>query len=494
MPRHEGKTRGRARLEPAQRAVVLAQWPTGHLASDLDANAAFLAGQPSFGSAQRRAHAAGLPLLQPRCGVAGAADQQALLLALRDAGARVLSYQVDSLTRSNDYPAAERAIHESRSAARPVLNGFPAVNHGVPVLRDIISALGVPVQTRHSTRDPRLLAEISYAGGVTSYEGGPVCYNIPYHRRLSLPESLAHWAYVDRLTGLYHERYGIRLDREFFGVLTATLLPPSIAIAIDVIEMLLAVRLGVKSVSLGYAEQGNRVQDIAAVRVLRTVAERMLCERGYGDVDVFTVFHQYMAAFPADPERAADLIQASAGTAMLSGATRVMVKTTAEATGVPRLQDNAEALALALAGVRDAAGSPADECRIGAEESVIGQEVGCILGSVLRREGDLAADVVRAFACGLLDVPFAPSVYNRGEVLTVRDVDGAVRFLSAGGLALSPGLRAFHEEKVTERRRAEGLTGNEAHLLIERDVLRVPRGDYVRWPLSARAARAARSA
>jgi methylaspartate mutase epsilon subunit len=39
------------------------------------------------------------------------------------------------------------------------------VSHEVRLLRRIAQGVRAPFQTRHSTRDPRLLAEISYAGG-----------------------------------------------------------------------------------------------------------------------------------------------------------------------------------------------------------------------------------------------------------------------------------------------------------------------------------------
>ncbi|HEX7733725.1 MAG TPA: hypothetical protein VF458_02640 [Ktedonobacteraceae bacterium] len=73
----------------------------------------------------------------------------------------------------------------------------------------------------------------------------------------TLEESIKTWQYMDRLTGLYYERFGIVLDREFFGVLTGTLIPPCLAIMVNIIEALFAVAQGVKSISLGYAEQGN---------------------------------------------------------------------------------------------------------------------------------------------------------------------------------------------------------------------------------------------
>ena len=64
-----------------------------------------------------------------------------------------------------------------------MLNGFPAVNHGVSGCRESRGSVNVPVQVRHGTPDARLLTEIAYAGGFTSYEGGGISYNLPYCKK-----------------------------------------------------------------------------------------------------------------------------------------------------------------------------------------------------------------------------------------------------------------------------------------------------------------------
>jgi methylaspartate mutase epsilon subunit len=473
-------------LERARREV-LETWKTGHAARSLDENAEFLARQPSFVKAQDGVRAKLPPILvQPRSGVSLVRPQIKLFKAFKSAGADVLSYQVDSLTRNNNYAGAEEAIRESRASGVSSINGFPVVNHGVPGLRRVVAEVKTPLQTRHSTRDPRLLAEISYAGGVTSFEGGAICYNIPYYRDYPLDESVNAWQYVDRLTGLYHERFGIVLDREFFGTLTATLIPPCLAIVVNVIQAVLAVKQGVKSVSLGYAEQGNRVQDVATIRTLAPVAERVLGNLGHTDVRVSTVFHQYMAAFPETPERSRELIYNSAITAALSGATRVIAKTCVESLRIPTVADNAEAINLVRRGVADAASMAVDESSVAAECAVIEREVHAILESIVHcGRGSIAAGVVEGFRRGFLDVPFSPSIHNRGEVVTARDSDGAVRFLSTGNLQLDRESKDFHRAKMQERRRAGGLLSDKQnYLLVERDVLQIARGQYERWPLS----------
>jgi methylaspartate mutase epsilon subunit len=468
------------------RREVLQHWKTGRRAADLQENAEFLARQPSYPKLQEAVNAGAQPMLiQPRSGVPLLREQIKLFKAFASAGARVLSYQVDSLTRNNNYARAEEAIRDSAAAGVATINGFPVINHGVPGLRRVIREVGTPLQTRHSTRDPRLLAEISYAGGVTSFEGGAICYNVPYYKFYPLDESIRAWQYVDRLTGLYYEKFGIVLEREFFGTLTATLIPPSLAIVTNLIESLLAVRQGVKCVALGYAEQGHRAQDVAAVRTMRQMTADVLGRLGHRDVQINTVFHQYMAAFPQSRERAAELIYNSGVTAGLSGATRVITKTPAEAITIPTLADNLEGLDLARRGVAAAATTALDAARVEEECALIRREAEAIFEQVVHAGGGcIAQGVVEGFRSGCLDIPFSPNAYNRGEVMTGRDVEGAVRYLSFGNLPFDRELRQFHVEKMQERRRAEGLPNpKQNYLLIERDVLQLSRGEYQGWPL-----------
>lgn len=469
------------------RAEVLQLWKTGAQARHLEENAEFLGRQPSFADLQARANRGERGMLvQPRCGVPLVEGQLRLFRAFRGAGVPVLSYQVDSLTRAGNYAGAEEAVRESRATGVSTLNGLPLINHGVAPLRRIASDIRVPLQVRHSARDPRLLAEIGYASGATSFEGGAICYNIPYYKSYPLAESIRSWQYVDRLTGIYHERFGIVLDREFFGPLTATLIPPSIAIATGILEVILAVQQGVRCVSPGYAECGHRSQDIAAVRTLRAMTEEVLLNLGYRDVQVNTVFHQYMAAFPNDPERAEQLIFASAVTAGLSGATRVIVKTPAEAYRIPTLEDNLHGIGLVMRGIAAAEGVQVDEERVAEECRILKREVQSILDSViLCGRGSIAEGVVTAFRKGYLDIPFAPSTHNRGEMVSARDTEGAVRFLSFGNLQLDREVREFHRSRMGDRRRAEGGRREvQDYLLVEKDVLQIARGEYRHWPLS----------
>ncbi len=468
------------------RDEVLMLWRTGAGARSLADNAEVLHRRTWLADRQREARQDGRILVQPRTGVSGDEGQRRLFRAMRAAGADVLSFQIDSLTRNGAHQEIELLEKgEQLRAGRPIaLNGYPAVNRGVAAMRRMTEEFrDVPLQVRHSTRDSRLLAEVSFAAGVAGFEGGPITYNLPYFRDYPPAEAIELWRYVDRLAGIYHERHGVVIDREFFGVLTATLIPPSLAAVVNVLEALLAAAQGVVSVSLGYAEQGNRAQDIAAVRALRLLGREYLDRFGFGDVQVHTVFHQYMGAFPLDADKARQLLVGSARTARLSGAERVMVKSHMEAIRIPSEQDNADSVRLVVGAVDDA--DRLDEpAEVEFELALVLAESRALLDAALRLgHGSFEAAVVRAIEAGIIDVPFSPSRWNAGQVLSVRDLSGAVRFADHGALPLPAEVAAVHRDLVARR---SGSGGTPLEQLIEADILDVARGAFADWPLDGR--------
>src|SRR5699024_7799640 len=165
------------------RQEVLTQWPTGK-GVDLEEAFAFHKSLPQekiFSQKLIDAKEQHKTLVQPRAGVPVVEEHIKLLQFLQDEGeADLLPTTIDSYTRQNRYEEAENGIRESIHTRKSMLNGFPAVNHGVYGCRQIIENLDIPVQVRHGTPDARLLTEICYAGGFTSYEGGGISYNIPY--------------------------------------------------------------------------------------------------------------------------------------------------------------------------------------------------------------------------------------------------------------------------------------------------------------------------
>ncbi len=443
----------------AERKDVLTHWPTGK-GLEIDEAIKYQESIPKekrFSTKLKEAIDSNITLIQPRAGVALPEEHAALLQFLETEGeADLLPTTVDSYTRLNRYKEAETGITKSRESGRSMLNGFPIVNYGVDICRQVTSSLKKPVQVRHGTPDARLLTEISVAGGFTSYEGGGISYNIPYSKAHSIEKTIAHWQYTDRLIGIYEEA-GISINREPFGPLTGTLIPPSISNSVAVIESLLAATQGVKDITVGYGQCGNLIQDVAAINALNAVTREYLDKFGFADVRISTVFHQWMGGFPQDEAKAFGVISWGAAAAVLAKATKVIVKTPHEAMGVPTKEANAAGLratkqVVSMLKDQDFRSIPA----VLAETDIIIKEMHCILNKVEELgKGDYAIGTIAAFEAGVIDIPFAPSRYNAGKVLPARDNSGAVRFLDYGNLPFTPDLIDFHRQKLEERGKFE---------------------------------------
>jgi methylaspartate mutase epsilon subunit len=442
------------------RKEVLNQWSTG---KDINLEEAVdhLKKVPEHKSFPRKlikAKEAGITLAQPRAGVALIDEHIALLRHLQDeGGADLLPSTIDSYTRQNRYDECEIGIQESLKEGRSLLNGFPAVNHGVSGCRQVYDAVDLPLQARHGTPDARLLSEIIHAAGWTSNEGGGLSYNIPYAKSVSIEKSLLDWQYCDRLVGFYGEQ-GVSINREPFGPLTGTLVPPSTSNAVAIIETLLAAEQGVKNITVGYGQCGNLIQDVAAIRSLEEQTYEYLKNYGYNDVYITTVFHQWMGGFPQDEAKAFGVISTGAAAAALAGATKVIVKTPHEAIGIPTKEANSAGIRATKMTLNMLQGQRLPMSKeLETEIVVIKSEVKCMLDKVFELgNGDLAVGTVKAFAAGIIDVPFAPSKFNAGKMMPARDNNGAVRYLNFGNLPLSNELKVYNTKKLQERADYEG--------------------------------------
>ncbi len=469
-----------------ERQEVLASWETGKDANlDFEKSIPFLKSIPAEKNfAEKLAKAKQMKsrtLVQPRAGVPVVSKHVELLQYLQEAGADFLPSTIDSYTRQNRYAEAELGIKESILHDRALLNGFPCVNHGYAGCRQVFDAVNIPLQARHGTPDARLLSEIIHASGWTSNEGGAISYNLPYAKSISLEDSIKYWQYCDRLVGYFEER-GIHINREPFGPLTGTLVPPSISNTVGIIEALLAAEQGVKNITVGYGMGGNVIQDVAAVRSLQEQTEEYLEKFGYKDVIVTTVFHQWMGGFPHDETEALGLIAFSSTVGALSGATKMITKTPHESVGIPTKEANAQGIKASKLVTRLLCDQKFPECEaLRNEINQIKKEVNCLMEAVLKvGDGDLAQGTVKAFEQGLIDVPFAPSKYNAGLILPVRDNDGCIRIFEFGNLAFTDEIKEFHKKKIEERAKAEGRTAS-FQLTID-DIYAVSLGHIVGRP------------
>lgn len=467
-----------------EREEVLSQWPTGKEV-DLQEAVDYLKKIPTeknFAEKLVRAKKAGVTMAQPRAGVALLDEHIALLRHLQDeGGADFLPSTIDAYTRQNKYEECEIGIKESLKAGRSLLNGFPAVNHGVKGCRKVLEAVNLPLQARHGTPDSRLLAEVIHAGGWTSNEGGCISYNVPYAKSVSIERSLKDWQYCDRLVGFYEEQ-GVHINREPFGPLTGTLVPPSMSNAVGIIETLLAAEQGVKNITVGYGECGNMIQDIAALRSLEELTNEYLKTYGYNDVFITTVFHQWMGGFPQDESKAFGVIVTATTIAALAGATKVIVKTPHEAIGIPTKEANAAGIKATKMALNMLEGQRMPMSKeLETEMAIIKAETKCILDKVFELgNGDLAVGTVKAFENGVLDVPFAPSKYNAGKMLPVRDNLGCVRYLEFGNVPFTEELKNFNRERLAERAKFEGR--DVSFQMVIDDIFAVGKGRLIGRP------------
>jgi len=431
--------------EAGERDALLRDWRLELPSYDESIRYVRGSGKPSTHELYVQAQSQGRLTIQPRLGVGGFEEMKRLLQAL-DEGARpdILTLTIDSYTRLGKFDAASALLAKDPSG----LNGYPLVSHGWRKTRILNESVRVPLQVRHGSPDARLLFEVAVASGITSFEGGGIGYNLPYCKTVPLEVSLAAWCYVDRACGELARR-GAIVERELFGTLSAVLMPPSISLAVTLIEARLAAAEGVRCVSIAYPQGGNAVQDIAALRAIRALAKLYLPP----DVDVFPVLHEYMGPFPRQRAKADALIIFGALIAKLGGATKVVTKTYDEAFGVPTLAANAQGVELArLADDDKLAFIRVDEAAVEEELELILSEVRQLVQPLLD-ESDLVQGVLDSFESGRMDIPFSTSRSAHSKVVPMRDRSGAIRILDPGNLSLDG-------ESLRKNRR---LLGGRAH-------------------------------
>lgn len=435
------------------RRSVLANWPTG-AEVDIDEAAAYhraMAATKNTAWKLRQARAEGKTLVQPRGGVADVEQHIALLQRLRSAGADLLPTTVDSYTRERRYDDAERGLAQSREAGRSLLNGFPAVNHGVGACRRIAEAVDAPLFARTAAPDCRLTHEIMYAGGYTSCTAGPIVFSLGYAKDYPLARAIESWQYSYRMMGAYHER-GVTLSVEHYLPIS-TLVPQSTSMACVILDSLIAAAQGVRDISLGIGQQCHLAQDAAALRAYPTLGRHYLDAFGFHDVELSTVMSQWMGGFPSDEGQAFGVICMAALAGYLGDVTYMISKSPHEAIGVPTTEANIHGLTASKMVLRMLADQKlAPIAEIADEQAIIEAETRAIVDRALELgDGDAAVGAIRAIEAGVIDVPFSPHRSNANQALPARDWRGAVRLAQFGGVPIPKEIREHHEAELAKR-------------------------------------------
>jgi len=373
-------------------------------------------------------------LVQPRGGFPTYEKQFALYEFFVDANVDVLPLTIDSNTRLNDYATAKKMLRLSEANEVDMLNGYPLVNHGYRSTRKMMTHFNHPVSLRHGTPDARLLIEIAIASGIFEIEGGPITYLLPYSKNFPLDKAFLYWKYVERVCADY-STLNKPINRESFGPLTATLVPPCITIVIQLLEMLLSLEEGVKSFSVSFAQQGSMIQDIVTGKVTRDLANHYAKQINCEDADIHLVYHQWMGAFPTNRDSADQLINMSTVIASMVGADKIITKTREEAVGIPTKEANAQTVANTQYTLNILSGLPAitDE----QEEEILVAEVHAIMEAVFNDPADtLWRKVFNSIKNGVIDVPFSPHIINHNKMITIRDAQKNIRIIDRGNVPI----------------------------------------------------------
>ncbi len=439
----------------------LARWPTG-AEVDLEEAADYHRSLPDHKRLPwvlRQAEAEGRCLTQPRGGFGTLELQIELMQALDKEGlADVVPTTTDSYTRNERWEQAAMGITESEKEGRSMLNGFPMVNYGPRRTRRLIEAIDKPGIVLSGTSMPRLTGEVGYAAGFTGYLGSGLAYVTSYTKEMTIEDGIRNYQYLDRLVALYDEK-GVELHRRQPGFLTGTNIPPAIAIITCVIDALLAAAQGVKSYGLEMGQTLHLIQDAAAIRACKDLAQEYLKRAGFDDVSTPIISLHWMGAWPQDEAQCAALVSYGGTLAAIGGAVSVTTKSTHEAFGIPTPQANAESLRTTRMAVYLARQIRMDvHPEFLTEVDLIKREVRPILDATLEiGEGDIAVGTVRACEAGIVDIPWSPNRHVKSTVMPARDADGYLRILDPGDMPFDKDVLEIHAEHLRARAERDGV-------------------------------------
>ncbi|MGW2640662.1 methylaspartate mutase [Streptomyces sp. NPDC001348] len=414
------------------------------------------AGEPAapggFGDFVRAHGGNGRLVVQPRMGFSDPAAMRAGLSATRAAAARTVgTITLDAHTRVGRLDAADAALRDGTP-----LNGYPVVNHPPATTAQVLHGIRgprFPVQVRHGSARPVGIFRALAALGLDASEGGPISYCLPYGRT-PLAESVAEWATACELFASLRERGREPHLETFGGCMLGQLCPPSLLVAISVLEALFFVRHGVRSLSVSYAQQVSAEQDTEAVAALRR-----LCAELLPTDDWHVVLYTYMGVFPETERGARRLLADSAELAVRTGAERLIVKTVAESRRIPTIQENVDALESAAAAARAAStAAPAPLAHLA--DSPTYQEAAALVHAVLDLHPDLSRALLDAFRRGYLDVPYCLHPDNRGLTRSYLDPSGRLCWAATGNLPIAHLARPRSSTRLT----STGLLADLTHV------------------------------
>jgi methylaspartate mutase epsilon subunit len=468
------------------RKEVLSQWPTGKEVN-LEEAVEYQRSLPeskNFMKVTEKARKEGKTLIWPRAGTPILEDEIALVKTLVDAGIRHIPVTIDSYSRLLQFDKAQQALEESIKTGRPMLNGYPIVNYGVKNTRKLIESVDAAFSPRGAVR---LAMEIALASGMTASGKSSLFEFGSYEKKTTLEECFGHSQYTDRLAGYYTER-GAIISTDIHGLIPSGVFPLSVNIATIIIDSMVAAEQGVRSVIPLLHCLGHMAQDIAWMRVALKLLREYLDRFGYNDTIIPGTLEHQIPLFPVPQGMggAFAYLNYTAMVSALAGAQAVSIRTIDEGAGVPTRESHALSYESTnwILNVLRPQKIKFEIDGIETEEKVTEAEVRAILEKVLELgDGDVVVGSIKAVEAGVIDSPFCPNIHVKDNVLGVRDITGACRYLEFGNLPIPDEIKEFHREKIAERERAEGRK-LDYHVAVE-DLWSLSKGRIVDVPFGA---------
>ncbi|MBN1191718.1 MAG: hypothetical protein JXA46_18345 [Dehalococcoidales bacterium] len=439
------------------RRQELDRWPTGREV-DFEEAAAYQRSLPDskiWWKVMVKLREEGRMSVFPRAGTPILEDMIELCRSLRDSGVVLIPVTTDSYTRAGQFEKVEDILKQCYETHKPLLNGYPIINHGVKKTRRLIESVDAAFSPRGAG------GEIAIASGMTTASVGLGFLGFgSYTKNMTVRELVARSQNGMRTVGWYADR-GVILCTDLHGWLPSAPFPLSVNIVCLIIEAVTAAEQGLKALYPLVHLMGNMAQDMAWIRLTPRLIREYLDLFGYKDTMVVGCCPSQTPLFPVSMDAAGAFAYLNyiSMVGALAKCNAVDLRSIDEAAGIPTT--NAHQLSYRSAKwIFDVVREQAIEFNVkdsAGEERVTEIEVRSMIDRILDLgDGDIVDGVVKAVEFGVLDSPWSPNVNIKDQVLGVRDARGACRYLEFGNLPLPEEIKDFHRQKIAEREALEG--------------------------------------
>jgi methylaspartate mutase epsilon subunit len=445
------------------RKKELSIWPTGKEV-DLEEAVEYQMNLPdtkNFCKVVQKLRQEGKTVVFPRAGTAILEDEIELNRTLVESGVPLIPVTSDSYTRGLQLDKAQKALEESMRTGKPILNGYPIINHGVKNTRKVVEACDAAFNPRLGSRIcQKLGGEIAFASGMTAM--APSMFQLfgNYEKKSTLAECIQDTQYILRLMGYYAEK-GPIITADIHGWNPNAVFPLSIHISTIILSALIGAAQGVKSVIPLIEFQGHIAQDLAWFKVAPRLIREYLDKFNHKGVMIPGAFANQIPLYPVPQDEGGVFayLNYTAFVAALAKAEASYLRTIDEGAGIPTKEAHAISYRSAnwIFNVLRTQDFHFESEDILLEEEFAEKEIRAIVDTILDMgDGDVAVGSIRAIEAGVLDSPYPANIHVKDRVMGVRDLRGACRFLEFGNLPMPKDVKEFHKAKVAEREAAEG--------------------------------------